>query len=222
MKILTLCFTLLLFTFIYVPHAFGTDPSTQLKILLNPQNELLAKVDNGNIAQETLKSHSEDEAINRYYDKYTQTFTLLELAAIDELYMDNAVYVSETQHRDIVQGKQKILALYQAFFDKIRHKQARIEVDFRVSIRQIEGRSATDIGYYLVRFYPQADTGEPVSEFAGKFVNVFIKHQGKWQVSVDSNTRAEPRFYFAAKPIQSLYYGQRFLALSTARDTPKK
>jgi hypothetical protein len=205
-----------------VPHVFGADPSTQLKILINPQNELLAKVNSGNVSQEALKSHSEDEGINRYYDKYTQTFTLLELTSIDELYMDNAVYISETQHRDIVQGKQNILALYQSFFDKIRRKQARIEVDFRVNIRKITEHSATDIGYYLVRFYPQADTGEPVSEFAGKFVNVFIKHQGKWQISVDSNTRADPRFYFAAKPIQSLYYGQRFLALSTARDIPDK
>lgn len=171
---------------------------------------------NANDSLDSTSEHQENgqgdnEAINRHYDQFTQTFNSLDIKSIDELYGDNAVYISETQHKGIVQGKAAIIALYQSFFEKIRHKNARIEVDFRVTIRQMTDNSATDIGYYLVRFHPQVDTGEPVSEFAGKFVNVFVKDKGQWQISVDSNTRAEARFYFAAKQVTSLYYGQRFI-----------
>ncbi|MBB1267964.1 nuclear transport factor 2 family protein [Shewanella sp. SR44-3] len=158
--------------------------------------------------------------INQYYQKFTVSFSNLDLNAIDELYTHNAVYISETHNREIVQGKSDIIDLYQSFFDRIRRKQAKIEVEFRVHIRQRSDNTATDIGYYLVRFHPAKDAGEPVSEFSGKFVNVFIKEHNKWRISVDSNTRGDASLYFAAKPQTSLYYGQRFKA-SEHKKLPK-
>jgi uncharacterized protein (TIGR02246 family) len=157
-------------------------------------------------------NEQDNEAINLYYQKFTLSFANLDLSAIDELYTHDAVYISETHNREIVQGKSQVVDLYQSFFDKIRRKQAKIEVEFRVRVRQLRDNSATDIGYYLVRFHPAKETGEPVGEFSGKFVNVFIKEQGKWRISVDSNTRGDAKLYFAAKPQASLYYGQRFKA----------
>lgn len=99
-------------------------------------------------------------------------------------------------------------------------KKQKIDIDFRILKRKIVGNSAIDTGYYLVRFYPAEETGEPVSEFAGKFVigteKVSSTH---WSVTLDMNNRAEPSFYLNAKPIPNLYYGRQFSPLPVSNKT---
>ncbi|NMH63891.1 YybH family protein [Shewanella salipaludis] len=159
----------------------------------------------------------DDQALNLNYDQFVLAFSQLEPQIIEKLYADNACYVSENQDKGIVEGRENILALYKAFFGKIRAKNAQIDIDFRVVNRQIEDKSATDVGYYLVRFYPAAETEEPVSEFAGKFVMMAKKRpDGKWHLTVDTNNRAEPSFYFSAKPSQNWYFGRQFSPLPPA------
>lgn len=164
----------------------------------------------------TLKSSASEsvphKALNANFAKLTQAFEQLDLSSIEQIYTDDAAYISETQEKGIFSGKDNILSLYTRFFDKIKRKNAKLEVDFRVLIRHSDTNSATDIGYYLVRFHPGEDSGEPISEFAGKFVTVFAKdNKGKWQISVDSNTHALPKFYYDAKPVPNLYYGRQFI-----------
>jgi ketosteroid isomerase-like protein len=152
------------------------------------------------------------QALNTNFTKLTHALEALDLAAIEHLYTDDAVYISETQDRGIISGKDNILNLYSRFFNKIKFKNAKLEVDFRVLARYSEPNSATDIGYYLVRFHPGKESGEPVSEFAGKFVTVFTKdRQGLWEISVDSNTHTAAHFYYEAKPVPNLYYGRQFI-----------
>ena len=150
-------------------------------------------------------------SINNNYSTLSNGFEHSDLEAIKQVYTDQAVYISETQDKDILIGKDKILALYQSFFTRINHKKAHLEVDFRIISRQFDVNSVTDVGYYLVRFHPSAETGESVSEFAGKMVTVSNKNaQGIWLIHVDSNTRADAKFYFNAKPVSNLYYGRQF------------
>lgn len=152
------------------------------------------------------------KTLNANFTKLTQAFEQLDLAAIEQIYTDDAVYISETQDRGIISGKENILSLYSHFFNKIKRKNAKLEVDFRVLVRHNEPNSATDVGYYLVRFHPGKDSGEPVSEFAGKFVTIFSKdNKQQWKISVDSNTHAAPHFYYDAKPVPNLYYGRQFI-----------
>ncbi|AZQ10618.1 YybH family protein [Shewanella khirikhana] len=154
---------------------------------------------------------SDDLAINHTYQVSAEAFDKLNVALIAEIYADNACYIPERHDKEIVRGRDSIVALYDKFFGKIRKKNARIEVDFRVIDRSRSGDSVTDVGYYLIRFHPAADTGEPVSEYAGKFVTVAKKQtNGKWLLTLDSSNRAEPRFYYSAKPVGELYYGLRF------------
>ncbi|MGX9461666.1 YybH family protein [Shewanella sp. A14] len=156
------------------------------------------------------------KSLNTRYTDLTHAVEQLDLAAIEKIYTQDAIYISETQDKGIVSGKENILRLYSHFFNRIKRKNAKLEVDFRVLMRHSEGNNTTDIGYYLVRFHPGKESGEPVSEFAGKFVTVFNKEdQHKWKISVDSNTHAAPKFYYDAKPVPNLYYGRQFITPPT-------
>ncbi|MGL4614994.1 MAG: DUF4440 domain-containing protein [Shewanella sp.] len=162
-----------------------------------------------------------DQLINDNYPLLTQAFTELDHQLTANIYTANASYLSESQSKEIFYGRQNIVLIYQRFFDKIRAKKASIDIDFRVLNRAIVGDSAIDTGYYLVRFYPAEETGEPVSEFAGKFaIGTQKVAPNRWQVSLDTNNRAEPRFYFNAKPVPNLYYGRQFTPLPVNKKLP--
>lgn len=164
-------------------------------------------------------ANSEDNiALNQFYTQFTQAFETLDAQIVKDIYAEDACYVPENQSKEITMGREKIIELYQQFFGKIKHKEAHIEVDFRVLDRQVEANSATDIGYYLIRYFPPLDAEEPISEFAGKFVTVSKKKKGKWYLTVDTNNRSEPSFYYDAKPTPNLYYGQNFSPLTTAKN----
>ncbi|WP_228768371.1 YybH family protein [Shewanella sp. TC10] len=154
---------------------------------------------------------TDNEALNANYKVFSAAFENLDLNKIDNIYTNDAVYISETLDKEIVTGKKDILALYTVFFKKIAKKSAHIDVDFRVINRELSDKNATDVGYYLVRFHPRKETGEPTSVFSGKFVLVSRKGtDNQWQFIVDSNTKANPDFYFSAKPVSNLYFGRQF------------
>ena len=162
-----------------------------------------------NVSAEEL---TQDQTLNTNFTKLILAFEQLDLTAIEQIYTEDAVYISETQDKGIISGKDNILTLYSRFFNKIKRKQAKLEVDFRVLVRAVESNSVTDIGYYLVRFHPGKESGEPVSEFAGKFVTIFTKDNNQqWKISVDSNTHTTPNYYYDAKPVPNLYYGRQFI-----------
>ena len=155
---------------------------------------------------------TQDQTLNANFTKLILAFEQLDLTAIEQIYTEDAVYISETQDKGIINGKENILMLYSRFFNKIKRKEAKLEVDFRVLVRTVESNSATDIGYYLVRFHPGKESGEPVSEFAGKFVTIFTKdNKQQWKIRVDSNTHTTPNYYYDAKPVPNLYYGRQFI-----------
>ncbi|MFT5789108.1 MAG: ketosteroid isomerase-like protein [Shewanella sp.] len=160
---------------------------------------------------------NDNEALNELYTHFNEAFNELDISRIHSIYSEDACYIPENQSEEITLGRDNIVELYKTFFGKIKNKKAKIEVDFRVIERNIEGTSATDIGYYLIRFHPPVDAGEPVSEFAGKFVTVSKKKDnGKWYLTVDTNNRAEASFYFNAKPSSNLYYGRQFSTLNSS------
>lgn len=159
-------------------------------------------------------SKDDNNALNETYVQFIAAFNTLDSTIIDNIYTESACYLPENQDKQIIQGRRNIVELYRNFFDKIEQKKASIDVDFRVIERNIDGNNATDIGYYLVRFHPATETEEPISEFAGKFVIVSKKEQGKWLLAVDTNNRADASFYFEAKPSPNLYYGRQFQPLT--------
>ncbi len=168
---------------------------------------------------ENVQAVSVDQLINANYPLFTKAFTELAPEVTAEIYAHDASYLSESQSKEIYYGRDTIVAIYQKFFDKIRAKKARIDIDFRVLNRKVSANSAFDTGYYLVRFYPAEETGEPVSEFAGKFVIGSQKDAtSRWNVTLDMTNRAEPSFYLNAKPVPNLYYGRQFSPLPNSQN----
>lgn len=166
----------------------------------------------------TTNPSTRDQRINANYSLLTQAFNELNHGITAEIYANDASYLSESQSKEIYYGRDNIVAIYQRFFDKIRAKKARIDIDFRVLNRKLSGDSAFDTGYYLVRFYPAEETGEPVSEFAGKFViGTQQETQERWYITLDMNNRSEPSFYLNAKPVANLYYGRQFPPLANSQ-----
>ncbi|WP_254843538.1 nuclear transport factor 2 family protein [Shewanella sp. UCD-KL21] len=154
---------------------------------------------------------TDNEIINQNYKTFASGFENLDISIIETMYTDDAVYLSETPNQGIITGKPQIVELYQHFFEKIAKREARIEVDFRVINRKLTNDSATDVGFYLVRFHPKKETGDQISVFSGKFVFVSQKDaNNQWQFIVDSNTKMNPELYYSAKPISNLYYGRQF------------
>ncbi|MDT3319232.1 DUF4440 domain-containing protein [Shewanella sp. SP1S2-4] len=169
----------------------------------------------------THTKSTDDQLINANYPLFISAFNQLSPEVTREIYADDASYLSESQSKEIYYGRDNIVAIYKKFFDKIRAKKATIDVDFRITKRKIIGNGAIDTGYYLVRFYPAQETGEPVSEFAGKFAIGTEKVSAtQWKVSLDTNNRAEPSYYLNAKPVPNLYYGRQFPPLPAGKKLP--
>lgn len=153
--------------------------------------------------------------INTHYILLKKAFEQLDATLINNLYTENACYLPEGQSKKIIIGRDEIVNLHRKFFNRIRQKQANIEVDFRVINRKFANQKATDVGYFLIRIHPTADEGEPVTEFAGKFVSVLEQtDQNQWLLSVDSSHKADAKLYFSSEPIANLYYGTSFKPLS--------
>ncbi len=149
--------------------------------------------------------------INHIYHHFNKAFNTLDPQEMFFIYAQDASYVSNNQNKEILLGRKDIIDQYRTFFAKINDRKANIDVDFRIVKRHIEGKSATDIGYYLIRYYPYSDDGEPISEFAGKFVGVSKKYpNGHWYLVVETNNKADTDFYYDAKPQPNLYYGRQF------------
>ncbi|MEI6858943.1 MAG: DUF4440 domain-containing protein [Shewanella sp.] len=165
-----------------------------------------------------MAGSEDNKAINQLYIQFIQAFNQLDAGIIENIYAENACYIPENENIGITLGRDSIIAIYTAFFVKIKNKKGRIEVDFRVVERHMENKSVTDIGYYLIRFHPSVDTEEPISEFAGKFVHISKKNtDGQWYLTVDTNNHSKPQFYYNSKPSPELYYGRHFLP-STAKN----
>ncbi|GGI85181.1 YybH family protein [Shewanella gelidii] len=163
----------------------------------------------------TATTHADNanvhDELNKTYQRFADAFSQLDIGLVEDVYAENACYIPAGQSNEITHGRQKIISIYETFFGKIKHKNAKIEVDFRVINRKIDGNSATDVGYYLIRFHPAKETEEPISEFAGKFVTVSSQNSdGKWYLTVDTNNKAEPSFYQQAEPTNQAYFGKQF------------
>lgn len=155
-----------------------------------------------------------DKQINQTYVEFIRAFDQLDAKPIMKLYSPTARYIPESEQAKIAVGPTEIYAQFEKFFKRIRHHNGKIKADFRVQDRQYNIGAINDIGYYLIRYYPEKSTGEPVVEFAGKFVTSYSQNkQRQWRITIDTNSKSAPRYYFEASPIKNLYYGNQFKPL---------
>ncbi|MBM7070701.1 DUF4440 domain-containing protein [Shewanella sp. 202IG2-18] len=148
-----------------------------------------------------------NEKINATYSHFINAFKQLNADLIQPVYNKNAIYIPEQKSDDLIIGSEDIDLIYQRFFNRIKHKNAKVSVGFRIISRDISSDRATDIGYYLIRFIPADHTEQPISEFSGKFLVISKPTKnGDWQWVTEMNNKAKPTFYFGADSKPGLFY----------------
>lgn len=167
----------------------------------------------GSLLWISTAGHASDNGVNQQingiYDTFVESYVSLDSEALHQLYSANACMMTVSADREFIHGREEIIAAIEEWFDKIRERDASIDIDFRVVNRHHEGEVVTDAGYYLMRFTPHAESEQPSSEFAGKFVMNFKKNeQGSWQVFMDSSNRSKPDLYFSAQKAPELYFSE--------------
>ncbi|MGL4472861.1 MAG: DUF4440 domain-containing protein [Shewanella sp.] len=151
-----------------------------------------------------------DDKLNRHYKILTEAFERLDSKAVATMYTQDAVFIPENSSTSIMIGQQAISAHYQDFFNKVTQKNAKVEIDFRVLMRQYQTGSITDNGYYLVSYIPAPETGDAPTHFAGKFVLQFILQQQQWLIQTEASLRADSSLYYQTTQQQNWYHGRQF------------
>ncbi|MCL1077539.1 DUF4440 domain-containing protein [Parashewanella spongiae] len=155
------------------------------------------------------ETDSYNNQLNKTYQSFIESFEKLDADQIDQMYDRDILYISEGKSQPILQGSNEVKLIYQRFFDRVKQKNIRLKIGFRLLSRDIADEQATDIGYYIIRFIPSKKSEEPVSEFAGKFLIVSKKAKnGQWLWSMEMNNRAKLEYYFNSKSKKNLFYSK--------------
>ncbi len=150
-----------------------------------------------------------NKKINATYTQFIEAFDKLNADLVKPIYNPDAIYVPEHKSDNLFFGSNEIDLIYQRFFNRVKHKNAKVKVGFRIINRDITKDRVTDIGYYLIRFMPADHTEQPISEFSGKFLIISRPtSSGKWEWATEMNNKAKSEFYFDAKPQNGLFYSE--------------
>ncbi|GAA5188557.1 YybH family protein [Ferrimonas gelatinilytica] len=161
----------------------------------------------------SLPSHGSniDDLLNPIYDQFVDAYQTLNADPLVARYSNDACMMGVSEREGFYEGREAIREAYQRWFDKVRQREATIDIRFRVVNRTLRGDMATDAGYYLIRYQPNQENEKPASEFAGKFIMNFHRESDDyWSVSVDSATRVKTELFTDAKPQPGLYFAPTF------------
>ncbi|WP_298445377.1 nuclear transport factor 2 family protein [uncultured Ferrimonas sp.] len=166
---------------------------------------------------------SDNDSINNVYQRFTQAHQELDVATLKQQYHNDALMMGISDKQPFVDGRNDILAAYNKWFTKVEKRDASIEIRFRCSNRIVHDDIVIDAGYYQMRYRPPHDSGEPTSQFGGKFLFTFMKNeQGQWQILADSSNRVQQELFLQSKPVAGLVYDDAFETMPSPVVKPKK
>ncbi|WP_133407333.1 hypothetical protein [Parashewanella tropica] len=154
-------------------------------------------------------SQQANQKMNQNYQVFIDSFSSLDAKRLATIYHKSAIYIPEHRKQNLVYGSNDIEQLYQRFFNRVQHKNARVSVGFRVVNREITQEQVTDIGFFLIRVFPASHTEQNVSEFAGKFLIIGDKKSSdviSWKTEM--NSHAKPHHYFGLNPEKLLFFSE--------------
>ncbi|RLV60609.1 hypothetical protein D5018_05775 [Parashewanella curva] len=150
-----------------------------------------------------------NQKMNQNYQAYIEAFSALDSKRLANIYHKDAIYISEHRKDKLVFGNKNIEQIYQKFFNRVKHKNAKVSVGFRIINREITQERVTDIGYLLIRVFPASHTEQGVSEFASKFLIIGDRSSPEvtsWKTEM--NTHTKPRHYFGLTPEKLLFFSK--------------
>lgn len=145
--------------------------------------------------------------INSCYSNLSQAYLSLDAKQMVDVYADNGHYISSGSKKEILEGKEALFKLYDAYFTRLKKHNSSLDLQFRVSDRLVDTNSISDIGYYVVTIIPPKESKRPAKQHAGKFMITFKSlDNGEWGIWSEANSKATVESYINAKRNGDLHF----------------
>lgn len=128
------------------------------------------------------------KGIDDIYRQFSESYRSLNSEIVTNLYTESAAYLVPDD--DIMQGREKIRASFQGFFDSVRKDGRTMTISFQIFQRKANKNMAYDVGIYTLRSFKD---GKKIGMGQGKFVVVAVKEKDdKWRFQVDGYSGLKP------------------------------
>lgn len=128
------------------------------------------------------------KGIDDIYRQFSESYRSLNPEIVTNLYTESAAYLVPDD--DIMQGREKIRASFQGFFDSVKKDGRTMTISFQIFQRKADKLMAYDVGIYTLRSFKD---GKEIGMGQGKFVVVAVKEKdGKWRFQVDGYSGLKP------------------------------
>jgi len=129
-----------------------------------------------------------NKGIDEIYRQFSESYRALNSEMVTNLYTESAAYLAPDN--DILQGREKIRASFQGFFDSVRKDGRTMTISFQIFQRKADKNIAYDVGIYTLRSFKD---GKETGMGQGKFVVVAVKEKDdKWRFQVDGYSGLKP------------------------------
>ena len=138
-----------------------------------------------------------DKSISEVYKTFSKAYDTMDGALVGNLYLKNAYYLKPS---GITIGSEAIVDNFTDFFKRLQSRNVQPKIEFKIIDRQIDGKLATDIGYYLLTYL---DNDGKTSQHSGRFTTTLLKGKdGQWKFLSDSYIDCKVEDYQNAKSLK--------------------
>jgi len=153
------------------------------------------------------KSSTLSHQIDDCYPALSNAYASLDPKKMTNVYAPDGIYISARKSRPIVNGKENLYKLYDAYFTRVKKHNSSLDLKFRVTNRRVDKKTINDVGYYLVTVIPPKESPQPPKQHAGKFIMTFSQQDdGTWGIWSEANSVSEIKNYINSKKVDGLYY----------------
>ena len=147
-----------------------------------------------------------DEKVNAIYTRMSEGYASLDVNLMKKVYDSGYVYVAPGKHDPVWKGLEDILFKDGRFFNKMKERNNRIGINFRVIDRKKTNQMVADVGFYVIQI---TSPEQEIDTSYGKFlITSTLQSNGHWAFYSDMDVDALQKDYDEAKKISELKYDQ--------------
>lgn len=125
--------------------------------------------------------------IDRIYADFSTAYRKFDLALVSGLYTSDANY--SAPGNPMTDGRDAIEKNFSGFFDYVKTSGNTMEIKFRITSRDVDGRIGYESGVYTINTFKD---GKQVQTSRGRFFVVTKKLAGKWYFRFDGYSALKP------------------------------
>ena len=134
-----------------------------------------------------MLSQEKETGPNAVYESFSIAYKALDAKILQAIYTTDGVLLNlyDSSPPNSIVGNKKISAYFSAFFKKSAESGQKLELEFKITSRQIVGNTIYDNGYYR---RISKISNEPNRYGYGKLSTVLVYQENRWKFKIDSNT----------------------------------